>query len=201
VRITRFKAAAVILAVILIVGLVGARVFPQSRSSAEDRPRSEVFSEAHVSVGEAVDHFFGLRPEPTQPIAFHHKAHIDSDQLTCIDCHISVEKGPKAGIPDVRTCWSCHQNILTNHPEIQKVRAYRDRGEDIPWQRVYGWNHEAHVRFNHAPHIRAKVECSTCHGNVAEMTVATRAVDHTMGFCIDCHKERKVSNDCWTCHY
>jgi hypothetical protein len=26
-------------------------------------------------------------------------------------------------------------------------------------------------------------------------------VDHTMSFCINCHKERKVSNDCQTCHY
>jgi hypothetical protein len=26
-------------------------------------------------------------------------------------------------------------------------------------------------------------------------------VDHTMGFCVACHKERQVSNDCLTCHY
>jgi hypothetical protein len=33
------------------------------------------------------------------------------------------------------------------------------------------------------------------------MTVATRVMEHTMGFCLDCHKERNVSNDCVTCHY
>ena len=41
----------------------------------------------------------------------------------------------------------------------------RTRAIEIPWQRVYGFTREAHVRFNHAPHIRASVDCSTCHGD------------------------------------
>ena len=41
----------------------------------------------------------------------------------------------------------------------------QEKGLDLAWQRVYDYPREAHVRFNHAPHIRAKVECSTCHGN------------------------------------
>ena len=57
------------------------------------------------------------------------------------------------------------------------------------------------MRFNHAPHIRAKVDCATCHGNIAEQTVAQRNVDLTMGFCVNCHNEKKASNDCLTCHF
>ena len=146
-------------------------------------------------------HFFGVRSKVTQPIAFVHKAHAENAQLECVDCHLSASRGPRAGLPDIRTCWNCHEKTLTDHPEIRKIRAYHDRGEDIPWQRVYGWTDEAHVRFNHAPHIRAQVDCSTCHGNVSGMAVAERVVDHTMGFCTDCHKQRNVSNDCQTCHY
>ena len=101
----------------------------------------------------------------------------------------------------VKDCMVCHQAIATDKPEIMKVAAYEMRGEEIPWQRVYGWTDEAHVRFNHAPHIRAEVQCSTCHGDIPQMTVARRVVDHTMGFCVSCHQERKVSNDCVTCHY
>jgi hypothetical protein len=71
----------------------------------------------------------------------------------------------------------------------------------LAWQRVYGYAKEAHVRFDHAPHIRAKVECSTCHGDIAQQTVAQRNVNMTMGFCVNCHTERKASNDCLTCHY
>jgi hypothetical protein len=45
------------------------------------------------------------------------------------------------------------------------------------------------------------VDCATCHGDIAHQTVAQRNVDHTMGFCVDCHKAKKASNDCLTCHF
>ena len=63
------------------------------------------------------------------------------------------------------------------------------KGIDLNWHRVYDYFPESHVRFEHAPHIRAKVECATCHGNQAEQTVARRAVNMDMGFCVNCHKE------------
>lgn len=190
--------AAALVAISVALYFVGASAFSQS---GDKQPSSEVFTSAHVSIGEAVSHFFGRRPEAVQPIAFPHKIHVETVELQCVDCHISVARGAVAGIPDIRTCWGCHVNTALDRPEVQKIQAYQDRGEDIPWQRVYGWNDEAHVRFNHAPHIRAQVECSACHGNVAAMGVAERVVDHTMGFCIDCHKQRAVSIDCQTCHY
>ena len=43
-------------------------------------------------------------------------------------------------------------------------------GHRPAWQRVFGYPAPSHVKFNHAPHIRAKVECATCHGNIAEQT-------------------------------
>ncbi len=49
---------------------------------------------------------------------------------------------------------------------------YYKKGIDLPWQRVYGFVPEVHVRFNHAPHIRANVDCATCHGPIASQTVA-----------------------------
>ena len=57
------------------------------------------------------------------------------------------------------------------------------------------------MRFDHAPHIRAKTECSTCHGNQAQQQVAVRAVNMDMAFCVNCHREKQASNDCLTCHY
>jgi hypothetical protein len=163
--------------------------------------RDSVFSPAHHSLSEAIQHFVGYRPEPQQPIAFVHRVHLEVAELNCVDCHITAARGPQASIPDIRTCWTCHENILTEHPEIRKLRGYFEKGHDIPWKRVWGWPDEAHVRFNHAPHIRAEVECTTCHGDVGQMTVATRAVEHTMNFCLNCHKQKNVSNDCVVCHY
>jgi hypothetical protein len=106
-----------------------------------------------------------------------------------------------ATIPSIEKCMVCHSAIATDRPAIQQLTEYYNRREEVPWQRVYGWNEEAHVRFNHAPHIRAEVTCATCHGDVAQMDDAKRVVDHTMGFCVQCHSQRQASNDCLTCHY
>ena len=161
---------------------------------------AKVFTPAHQSTGEAARAFFGMRPVAVQPIPFPHKTHI-AKKAECVDCHESVEKGPIAGIPSVKTCMICHSQIATDKPLIKQVTGYADKGIEIPWQRVYGFTREAHVRFNHAPHIRASVECATCHGDVANQTVAERVVDHNMGFCVNCHKAKNASNDCLTCHY
>jgi cytochrome c7-like protein len=165
---------------------------------------SPVFTPAHSSVSEAFRHFFGIRPKPQQPIAWTHTVHIHQAGLDgkCNYCHDGVDKGPIANIPGVSTCITCHdEDESAASPERMKIFEYQKKGEDIPWQRVYGWVEESHVKFNHAPHIRAKVECATCHGDVANMTVAEKVVDHTMGFCIKCHEQKKAPNDCMTCHY
>jgi hypothetical protein len=161
---------------------------------------TEVFTPAFPTFGAAVADFIGLRRDPVQPIAFTHRAHIDNG-LTCELCHTAVSTGPQAGIPSARFCMACHLAIAADRPEIQKLAAFYNRGEDVPWERVYGYSPTAHVRFNHAPHIRASVACATCHGDVAQMTVAERAADLTMGTCVSCHLERQASVDCLTCHF
>jgi predicted CXXCH cytochrome family protein len=57
------------------------------------------------------------------------------------------------------------------------------------------------VVFNHAAHVRGKVECASCHGDIGAQSVAQVNVDMTMGFCVNCHRERKASVDCMTCHF
>ena len=165
-------------------------------------PRDEIFTTEHQTVGDAFAEFFNRRSEPVQPIDFPHHTHIEKD-LTCTDfCHESVTKGPQAGIPGVNTCMICHESIATDKPRIKTITdEYAAKGIEIPWKRVYGFTQSAHVKFNHAPHIRAKVECSTCHGDVAHENTAQRNVEHTMGFCVRCHTEHKAPNDCLTCHY
>jgi hypothetical protein len=159
-----------------------------------------VFTTARPTMAAAVNDFFNRRPVYEQPLDFPHNIHVGKG-VECAFCHEGVETGPTAGIPGLRTCMICHDAIATDRPRIQEMAALRDKGLDLAWQRVYGFSAEDHVRFNHAPHIRAKVECATCHGNVAEGTVAQRTVDHTMGFCVNCHNERKASVDCLACHF
>jgi Cytochrome c7 and related cytochrome c/Class III cytochrome C family len=161
---------------------------------------STVFTPAHATLGAAARDFFAIRSKPEQPIPFPHKTHIDK-KAECVDCHESVAKGPIAGIPSVKTCMICHSQIATDRPLIKQVTSYSDKGVEIPWQRVYGFTREAHVRFNHAPHIRASVDCAACHGDVAKQSVAERVVDHNMGFCVKCHEQKNAPNECLTCHY
>jgi len=175
---------------------------PTWQSGAPSRwGTSPVFTPAHATAGAAVRSFLGSHDEhPQQPFDFSHQIHLGKG-LVCTDCHLGVETGPRAGLPSVNTCMICHSQIATDRPLIQKMTAMAEKGIDFNWNRVYDYPAESHVRFDHAPHIRAKVECSTCHGNQAAQTTARRAVNMDMGFCVNCHKSRQASNDCLTCHY
>jgi hypothetical protein len=171
------------------------------RGNGPQPDRATVFTPAHETFGSAVRDFFGVRPAAVQPIEFPHKTHIGKG-LKCTEyCHESVTKGPVAGLPSLNTCMVCHQAIATDRPLIKEITALSDKGLDLDWQRVYGYANQAHVRFNHAPHIRANVDCATCHGDIANQTVAQRNVDLHMGFCVRCHEEKKAPNECTTCHF
>ena len=121
--------------------------------------------------------------------------------LECTSCHEGVTQGPDAGIPSVSFCMACHQAIAVDNPEIKKLTAYADKGQDVPWQRVYWFYPERHVRFWHSPHINAGVNCKECHGDLSQQTVAVRSKDLNMNFCLSCHRAKGVSVDCTTCHY
>jgi len=160
-----------------------------------------VFTTAHSTFGEAAMHYFNRHDTPVQPFEFPHVIHVQQG-ISCTDyCHTGVTSGPVAVIPSIQTCMTCHDAIATDRPRIQQLAAIRDKGTDLAWARVFDYYPESHVRFNHAPHIRRNVECATCHGNVAEQTVAQRNVEMTMGFCVNCHNENKAPVDCLTCHY
>ncbi|HEX5000539.1 MAG TPA: cytochrome c3 family protein [Terriglobia bacterium] len=200
---SRLKWLAVLIAVSSAGGgwaLFGPSGMVQGQSQARTAADS-VFTTSHRSTGEAIRHFFGMRNDPVQPIQFPHERHI-AQEIACVVCHSGVEWSAVAGLPSVNTCMGCHVGIAEDKEPIIKITTeYYEKGRDLSWQRVYGWNDEAHVLFNHAPHIRSGVDCATCHGDLSKMTVAERAVDHTMGFCVDCHVEKKASIDCLTCHY
>lgn len=135
-----------------------------------------------------------------QPIKFDHSKHIVNG-IQCQFCHVGVTKGPVAGIPSVEFCMGCHANIATDSPEIKRLAGYYERHEPVPWVRVYEL--PDYVYFNHYPHIAAGVSCGSCHGDVANMTVAQRAATINMDFCLDCHVKQKNADmlqDCTVCH-
>ena len=140
-----------------------------------------------------------------QPIAFPHNTHAGDFQIDCQYCHFSAERSVDAGIPSVASCMGCHTVVQgRNSPEeVQKLRDYWQRGEPIPWVRIY--KVADHVRFPHMRHVAAdagNLECQECHGTVEEIEVIEE-VDQPlkMGWCVDCHRENDASIDCTVCHY
>ena len=197
---------ALVLGALVLTVSIGCRLLDSTPTSTSTGPllpgqTNAVFTTARPTVGAAFSDFLDWRPAPQQPLEFPHNIHVGK-KIGCTEyCHEAVTTGPVAGLPSVRTCMVCHNTIATDRPRIRQLTAMRARGEDFVWQRVYGYTPQAHVKFNHAPHIRAEVQCTTCHGNIGEGTVAQRNVDLNMGFCVNCHKERKASLDCLTCHF
>jgi Cytochrome c7 and related cytochrome c len=163
---------------------------------------ADVFTTARPTFAAALNDFLGRHPVVVeQPFEFPHNIHV-GQQIACTEyCHEAVSEGPVAGLPSVRTCMGCHRTIATNRPRIREITEMQQSGRDFNWNRVFGYPPSSHVRFNHAPHIRANVECSTCHGNIGGQQVAQRNVEMTMGFCVNCHREREAPEDCLTCHF
>ncbi|MFQ5776756.1 MAG: cytochrome c3 family protein [Terriglobia bacterium] len=136
---------------------------------------------------------------PAQPLAFSHKLHAGERKIGCLYCHSYARRSPVAGVPSVQLCLGCHNNMQSDHPEIQKLKTYWDEKEPIPWNRVYATPDFVH--FNHKRHVRAGVACQTCHGPVETMAQVRRVSSLEMGWCLQCHRERQASVDCATCHY
>ncbi|MEE9235663.1 MAG: cytochrome c3 family protein [Candidatus Acidoferrales bacterium] len=156
---------------------------------------------AVVLVGGGVVAVNYARPEaPVQPIAFSHKLHAGDYQMPCLYCHSYARRSPVAGVPSVQLCMGCHErNLRIDTPEIQKLKDTWERQEPIPWIRVYSVPDFVH--FNHKRHVRAGVECQTCHGPVETLERVYQVNSLEMGWCIQCHQQRGASIDCATCHY
>ena len=162
--------------------------------------RTGTLTTARPSVAAAVREHFGIRPSAVQPVEFPHDVHVASGIGCGSVCHPGAATGPVAGLPSVKTCMTCHVSIAKDQPRIQEINRLAGAGVDLSWQRVFSYVPQAHVRFSHAPHIRAKVDCTTCHGPIGRQTVARRNVNLTMGFCVRCHRANKAPDDCLTCH-
>ncbi len=136
--------------------------------------------------------------EPEQPIKFSHKVHSGENKIQCIYCHTGVYESKYASIPPVSICLNCH-NVITRgtntaEMEIDKIHESVNSGKPVRWVKVY--NLPKHVFFSHAQHVKVgKIECKTCHGDVASMGRIQQVVDLSMGWCVNCHRETKVDFD------
>ncbi|MBI2218497.1 MAG: cytochrome c3 family protein [Candidatus Rokubacteria bacterium] len=160
-----------------------------------------------------------------QPISFPHNVHVQQYKLDCKYCHTEARRSEYAGLPSVTRCMGCHKITAADRPEIQKLAAYAQRGEPIPWVRIYKMPEFTY--FPHKAHVRADIKCQDCHGKVEEMTTVSAttgpqlandllhvagmrpgAPPLSMGWCLACHREQnrtkkdmKAPLDCVACHH
>jgi hypothetical protein len=151
---------------------------------------------------------------PDQPINYNHKLHAGKLEIDCQYCHSVAAKSKHASIPSMNVCMNCHKAVPMRdeagavNPEIQKIydavgwnaemSEYFDdkdsKKKPVKWVRIHNLPDLAY--FNHSQHVTVgKVECQTCHGEIQEMDKVAQYSKLTMGWCINCHRERNIDPD------
>ena len=118
---------------------------------------------------------YGVYPYPVgpkQPLPFSHRIHAGVRQISCLFCHDSADRSKNAGMPEVRKCLLCHNVIITQFAPIRELHGYFDRGEPIPWRRVYLLADYEH--FSHEMHLAAGVDCGQCRAMSRRWTGSSR---------------------------
>ena len=143
---------------------------------------------------------------PAQPIKFSHAVHAGQNKTDCNYCHYTARTSKTAGIPPGSVCLNCHflvrNGTRSGATEIAKVLGALDEKRAVQWVRIYRL--PDFVFFSHEQHVSAGgITCDACHGNVKEMNRLYQVPDLSMGWCINCHKTRKVnlSNEYYRTYY
>jgi predicted CXXCH cytochrome family protein len=135
---------------------------------------------------------------PVQPIPFSHRIHATEKRISCVFCHSGAIDTDVAGIPPLETCMLCHSKIIIKYPQIAGLRDNYYNKIPVEWVRINVL--QEFVYFSHQTHIQSGVDCGKCHGNVAGMDRVVMKKPFIMGFCVQCHRDTKVSFDCLRCH-
>lgn len=161
--------------------------------------------------------------QPSQPIEYPHNIHAGVNGIDCKYCHNAADRSKTAGVPTVNVCMNCHKQISGNTPEqeakIDKIYAaagwdkgkqeYTGKTHPIVWNKVHVL--PDHVYFNHKQHVVVGgIDCKQCHGDMTKQKETARVVPIeelnqiegniqltrptlTMGWCIECHDEKGIT--------
>lgn len=108
----------------------------------------------------------------------------------------------------------CHSAFPAEYDDLEGIKILKEHWEQkkpIKWIQIHRL--PEHVKFRHNRHVQADLDCQTCHGPVERIDklhlisdmeagpvlLPTKTLE--MGWCINCHRENNVSQDCLTCHY
>jgi hypothetical protein len=137
-------------------------------------------------------------PGTVNEVPFDHTIHAGQYGIPCLDCHVYADKSPVAGLPSGRKCMGCHKFVAKEAPVVQKLAERVAAGQSLTWLRVFAV--PDFIYFSHRMHVRAKVSCAECHGDMAAHKAITQDRPFTMGRCVACHEERHATRECLSCH-
>jgi len=129
-------------------------------------------------------------------VRFSHQIHVTDEEIDCVDCHLKAEDEAEAGLPRMKQCMLCHEGVDEDLPVAKRPMTIYGKkpvwtsAADIPGE----------VKFSHATHYEADVECAECHQGIEKNTRITKAVRVDMDACLKCHAAKKVAAKCETCH-
>ncbi|MBI4870586.1 MAG: cytochrome c3 family protein [Candidatus Riflebacteria bacterium] len=200
--------ATVFLFSVLWVGAVAASAPGLSPGKATDAAvrapgaESSPGATASVSSESAAASSTGTSPATTAPAPvphFDHKAHGERGVEACSDCHDLPKEG-RAMLPTMENCSSCHEvDPAKEGPACGQCHS-RSAGKLEPWRWSLAVGTPG-VSFQHQVHLEAKIDCSACHGKMAENARVTTAVRPKMELCLDCHrKQDRAAVRCSVCH-
>lgn len=132
----------------------------------------------------------------TRQLKFDHAFHKTNAGLACDACHASASKsgtGRDDLLPAHAQCTDCHS---VDKPGECRVCHFSDTPSLSP--RVSGYS----PKFSHQRHVGpAAIQCEVCHKDLDSKYESTLAGHFpNMAACMDCHRERLVSNECSKCH-
>ena len=160
---------------------------------------------------------------PKQPIFFQHKrmagppnwvkdasgreVNLGGFDIPCRYCHTMPYEGRHSTLPSTDTCMNCHSVVGQDKEWVLVLKGYYERGEPIPWVKVHDL--PDFVYYDHSAHLKAvddkgvpKLDCPTCHVDIATAETVTVKMKFNMGWCVECHRKPDMAGpmDCVTCH-
>jgi hypothetical protein len=151
-----------------------------------------VWSFFHLLVNNKLNIGYNKGYQPDQPLPFSHKLHAGELALDCKYCHASAEVSRHSAVPSLNICMNCHINLNKQSKYLDQLKEAYNSGDSIAWVKVHML--PDHVKFNHAPHIKAGKDCNTCHGPIETMEKVYQYSDLSMGWCVNCHREQMESS-------
>jgi len=135
--------------------------------------------------------------DPRGDLIFSHVLHLTDAGMTCKDCHEAAEESMVPTdrlLPTMDDCSACHDVTDPN----SCVMCHRTPQDVVPVPYIVPNYHF----FNHEEHLRADLNCGTCHtaAETSTQVTETAMLLPKMTDCINCHRKAGQTLDCGACH-